>query len=120
MDNVLLNEPKLLQDSQFCEAYALKLRGSKTAIGGDDAERLNEYLSSLYKFALNSENPRAPKTPNSFKGLILYNYLCFLESTYERYDRSVLKSYLDIPKNAEFMAKRATKATAQDNEYSVK
>jgi len=114
MDNVLQNEPKLIEDLQFCEAYALKLRGSNSAIPGDEPSLLNEYLEKLYKFAVKS------KTLSSFKGLILYNYLSFLESTYETYDRDVLRKYLTIPKNSDFMAKRATKATAQDNEYSIK
>jgi len=114
MENVLQNELKLLEDLEFCEAYALKLRGSDSVINGDEPSLLNDYLVRLYKFAIKS------RTLNSFKGLILYNYLCFLESTYETYDRDVLRTYLSIPKNAEFMAKRATKATAQDNEYSIR
>jgi len=113
MDNVLQNETKLLEDIKFCEAYALKLRGSKTPICGDEPVRLNEYLKSLYEFALRS------KTLHSFKALILFNFLCFLESTYEQYDRVAFERYLNIPKNAEFMTKRATKAVAQDNEYCI-
>jgi len=113
MDNVLQNETSLLEDGSFCEAYALKLRGSATPISGDEPELLNEYLTKLYKFAMRS------KTLHSFKALILFNFLCFMESTYETYDRDVLKNYLRIPKNAEFMAKRATKTAAQDNEYSI-
>jgi len=113
MDNVLQNEPKLIEDVNFCEAYALKLRGGKTAICGDEPERLNDYLKSLYTFAMKS------KTLHSFKALIMFNFLSFMESTYEQYDRNVLERYLLIPKNAEFMAKRATKASAQDNEYCI-
>jgi len=113
MNNVLQNEEKLTEDLQFCEAYALKLRGSDAVIFSDEPSRLGDYLAKLYEFAKTS------KTLNSFKGLILYNYLCFSESSYGQYDRDVLINYLRIPKNAEFMSKRATKAIAQDNEYFI-
>jgi len=114
MENVLMNETGLIEDIRYCEAYALKLRGGQTPICGDEPTRLNEYLTKLYKFAMKS------KSLHSFKALVLFNYLSFFESTYEQYDRDVLKQYLLIPKNAEFMAKRATKTASQDNDYSIK
>jgi len=112
MDNVLQNQAELMEDVKYCEAYALKLRGGKVPIAAGDVAALNEYLSNLYKFSQGS------KTLYSFKALITFNYMCFLESCYEQYDRQTLREYLSIPKTSEYMATKA-KGACQDNSYSI-
>jgi len=112
MDSVLTNQSDLMEDAKFCEAYALKLRGGKVPIGAADVAALNEYLSNLYKFC------QGTKTLHSFKALISFNYMCFLECCYEQYDRKTLREYLSIPKKSEFMAAEA-KGNTQDNDYSI-
>jgi len=113
MDTVLLSQADLMEDMKFCESYAVKLRGRKVPIVAGDVAELNEYLANLFKFS------RSSKTLLSFKALITFNYLCFLECSYEQYDRETLRDYLSIPKNSEFMAEKAGEKKSQDNNYSI-
>jgi len=121
MDMVLQNQPVLIDDRNFCESYALKLRGTAVALHGDRVQALGDYLKKLYTFSLKS------KSLSSFKGLIAFNYLTFLEANYEQYNREVMQQYLKIPKSDGFMASpwsadpegRKTTPSGQKKNYTI-
>jgi len=113
MDMVLQNQPALIDDKAFCESYAIKLRGTAVPLHGDRVQALSEYLKKLYQFSLKVNKLY------SFKGLVAFNYLTFLEANYEQYNRQVMEQYLKIPKAAAWMANPASAGSGQKNDYTI-